>query len=167
MSNEELYTINLVIRFERENVEHAEMQLLEFPLGKDSSRPRAVARVGVRACVSGTKCKVISLRRANRVNFATHRLNAAAGGVVAATAYRSSRFTSIDPTVTFRLCAPIEIGRSSDARNRLSKGHRSVPPSTPPFASRSPLPPLVYLRLFFQLIPSAATEGLATQRTGA
>lgn len=46
----------------------------------------------------GTKCEVISLHRANRVNLATHRLNAAAGGVVEATAYRSYRFAPIDLT---------------------------------------------------------------------
>lgn len=78
----------------------------------------------VRTRVADTKCEVISLHRANRVNFATHRLNAAAGGVVEATVYRSYRFAWIDLTVAFHLCMPIEIGRPSDARNHLSKSHR-------------------------------------------
>ena len=52
---------------------------------------RACVRV-VGGRVAGTKCEVISLHRANRVNLAMHRLNAAAGGVVEAatgTVYRS------------------------------------------------------------------------------
>ena len=81
-----------------------------------------------RARFPGTKCEVISLHRANRVNFATHRLNAAAGGVVEATAYRSYRFAPIDLTARV---SPLHADRNWQAAR-----HPKPPLENPPLRPR-------------------------------
>lgn len=101
----------------------------------------------------GTKCEVISLHRANRVNLATHRLNAAAGGVVEATAYRSYRFAPIDLTARV---SPLHADRNWQAA-RHPKPPLEKPLLRPrvrstdrvqPIATRSPRPPLIIAPFF-------------------